>query len=70
MTTKNIGVVYDITITVAMRGDIANRYPLKNKGIFVSMVSMSLVNLFIILPRGVVSKNDIGACIILVRRRW
>ena len=36
-----------------------------------SMVSMSLANLFMILPRGVVSKKLMGACmVVVIALRW
>ena len=53
---------------VDISGAMLNSQPLRNMGIFESMTSRSLDNLFRILPSGVVSKNDMGACNILSKR--
>ena len=65
MTTKNIGIAVKITTTVPRTlVDMLNK-SLMFIGIWVSTMSTSLENLFRILPRGVVSKKDIGDLITL-----
>ena len=59
---RMIGVVYAIRIKVVKIGVMANRVWRMNIGMFMSMISTSLENRLRILPSGVVSKKDIGAC--------
>lgn len=65
---KNHGVEYEIVkITLMM----PNRQPAKESvvwGISVSITFISLENLFVSLPIGVVSKKDIGQCSIFTNR--
>ena len=53
---------------VDINGAMLKSQPLRNMGILESITSRSLDNLLRILPSGVVSKNDIGACNILSKR--
>ena len=54
--------------TVDNNGAMLKSQPLRNIGMLESMTSRSLDNLLRILPSGVVSKNDMGACNILSKR--
>ena len=55
-------------MTVDNRGAMLKSHPRRKTGTLESITSRSLENLLRILPSGVVSKNDIGACNILSRR--
>lgn len=57
-----------IIMTVDNRGAMLKSHPRRKTGTLESITSRSLENLLRILPSGVVSKNDIGACNILSRR--
>ena len=67
MTTRNIGVLYVMRMSVVNTGERQNAAIRMYRDIFVSKMSKSLEKRFIIRPSGVVSKNAIGACRILSR---
>ncbi len=61
MTTPNVGVTMNITITVLITENKVWRNDLSDRGTASSIVCTSFENRFKILPVGVVSKKDIGA---------
>lgn len=60
MTAKKIGVFTETTMMTLTKLKTMIIHNRNVRGRFVSIMSMSLENLFIIRPTGVVSKNDIG----------
>lgn len=58
--TAKVGVFTEITTRIARRVDNIKAHNLKVRGTLSSRMSMSLEKRFMILPTGVVSKNDIG----------
>lgn len=60
-TARNIGVLYAIVAKPVTSGHKQKNQLLTFSGRVVSRMSISLLHLLIILPSGVVSKNDIGA---------
>ena len=60
MATAKVGVFTEITTRIARRVDNIMAHSLKVLGTLSSRMSMSLEKRFMILPTGVVSKNDIG----------
>ena len=60
-TVKKMGVLQLITNTIVTNPEKVANQILVDDGIVISTTSMSLENRFIIRPRGVVSKKDIGA---------
>ena len=60
MATAKVGVFTEITTRIARRVDNIMAHSLKVRGTLSSRMSMSLEKRFMILPTGVVSKNDIG----------
>ncbi len=59
---KNSGTKQKIEIIIMQILPVKIRVILENIGIFKSITSNSFVKMFIILPKGAVSKNEIGAC--------
>ena len=68
MIIKKVGVVIQMTITVAMTVQNEAIKSENDRGSISSTVSMSLENLLRIRPRGVVSKKDMGERRMLERR--
>ena len=66
MTTPKTGVAITITITVLTTLRKVKMNMRRELGTDSSMMYMSLENRFRILPRGVVSKNDIGDLMIVL----
>ena len=66
--TSRIGVVYETMKRIEKAGTIQFRNALTPNGIVLSMLSISLEKRLSMRPRGVVSKKDIGAFRIDMRR--
>lgn len=66
---KKIGVVVAMTITVPKTATPHKKNVIKFHGVISSVICMSPLNRFTILPRGVVSKNDMGRRTILAKSR-
>lgn len=61
ITTRNIGVAMDIAMMLLMTENSVIRNTRRDRGMVWSIMFTSLENLLRMRPRGVVSKNDMGA---------